>query len=369
MLTGDSTRRQLPDSPSSAGSESLMSSRYPSSTASPMEAAPMPMMTMMEMLAGFQVSQALYVVALLDIATSLDAGPMPLADLASRSASHPDALRRLVRTLAPMGVFTVDNDTVATTALGATLSRNHPRSAYYMARFWMETHYQPFTELANTVRTGDCGATRFLGKPFFDWISESKGRVEVQNAAFAEVTAGIRTATFVEYSLPEGEVVADIGAANASVLVSLVRDDVDRRGIAFDLPEIVPGAVDFIAHEGLADRIDVVAGDFFSVVPTADIYILSYILHDWDDESAHRILNTVTNAAKPGARLVIVEGVMPADDTPHPLRVIDLTMLCMHTGRERTAAEFERLLDDTGFTVDRIVSTPSPFSIIEATMR
>jgi hypothetical protein len=326
-------------------------------------------MAMVEMLAGFQVSQALYAVAILDVATLLDAGPLPLAELATRAGAHPDALRRLVRALAPMGVFTTDGDTVATTALGATLSRNNPGSAYYAARYWMETHYQPFTELANTVRTGECGATRFLGKPFFDWIGESPDRAKVQTRAFAEVTAGIRIGTFIDYSLPEGDVVADIGGANGSVLVDLIKDEIDRHGIVFDRPEIVPAAHDLIAREGLAHRVEIIAGDFFAEVPAADIYILSYILHDWDDDAAARILETVATAANPGARLIIIEGVVPPDDVPHPLRVVDLTMLCMLTGREREAGEFKSLLDSSGFTIDRIVTTPSPFSVIEATLR
>jgi O-methyltransferase domain/Dimerisation domain len=357
------------DTTSSANSTSTTPLQGAPNTSANVAIATPPTVAMVDMLAGFQVSQALYAVAMLDIATLLDAGPLPLAELAARAAAHPDALRRLVRALAPMGVFTTDGDTVATTALGATLSRNNPGSAYYVARYWVETHYQPFTELANTVRTGECGATRFLGKPFFDWIVESSDRVEVQNGAFAEITTGMRNGTFIDYSLPEGDIVADIGGANGSVLVTLIKDEIDRRGIVFDLPEIVPAARDLIAREGLTDRIEIIAGDFFAEVPAADIYILSYILHDWDDESARRILDTVATAANPGARLIIVEGVIPPDDTPHPLRVVDLTMLCMLTGREREAGEFVSLLDSGGFTIDRIVPTPSPFSIIEATMR
>jgi carbamate kinase len=97
--------------------------------------------------------------------------------------------------------------------------------------------------------------------------------------------------------------------------------------------------------------------------------VLSYILHDWDDESCLRILRTIKNVAAPGARLVVVEAVIPPDDTPHLAKLTDLTMLVMLTGRERTAGEYEKLLADGGFTMDRIVPSPTPYSFIEAILR
>ena len=114
---------------------------------------------------------------------------------------------------------------------------------------------------------------------------------------------------------------------------------------------------------------EVVAGDVFAAVPTADIYLLGYILHDWDDESSHRILRAIAAAAAPGARILIVEGVVPPGDQPHLTKAIDLTMLGMVTGKERSEQEYRELLDSAGFALDRVVATPSPFSILEATMR
>jgi hypothetical protein len=143
----------------------------------------------------------------------------------------------------------------------------------------------------------------------------------------------------------------------------------DRRGIVFDLPNIVPSAHKTLADHGLAGRVDVQAGDFFDSVPTADVYVLSSVLHDWDDEPCLQVLRTIRNAAAPGARLVVAESVIPPGDTPHPFKLIDLTMLVLSGGRERTAGEFDNLLDAAGITMDRIVPTPTPFSFIEATIR
>jgi hypothetical protein len=187
----------------------------------------------------------------------------------------------------------------------------------------------------------------------------------------AEVTSSLRTSMFDGYQLPAGRMVADIGGADGSVLVELLSrdDDPDRRGIVFDQPNITPTAEETVAAAGLAERVDVVAGDFFAAVPTADIYILGYILHDWDDESSRRILRTIATAAAPGARILIVEGVVPPGDQPHLTKAIDLTMLGMVTGKERSEREYRELLDSAGITLDRVVVTPSPFSILEATLR
>lgn len=155
---------------------------------------------------------------------------------------------------------------------------------------------------------------------------------------------------FDGYRLPEGTVVADIGGADGSMMVRLLADDPGRRGIVFDQPEVVAAAEKNLVDHNLADRVQAVAGDFFQSVPAADVYIVSYILHDWNDEDCRRILRNIASAANPGARLVIIEAILPPGDEPHPAKVIDLTMLAMNNGRERTAAEYTALLDSAGFT-------------------
>jgi O-methyltransferase domain len=144
---------------------------------------------------------------------------------------------------------------------------------------------------------------------------------------------------------------------------------VTRTGAASSSTCRMSDAHELLRGHGLADRVEVFGGDFFDAVPAADVYVLSYILHDWDDASSGKILGSIARAASPGARLVVIEAVLPEGDAPHLAKMIDLTMLAMLTGRERTAQEYEALLGDAGFTVDRIVPTPSPFSVIEATLR
>lgn len=324
---------------------------------------------MIQMLAGFQISQALYVVAKLGLSTKLADGPQTIEQLATATGAKPDALRRITRTLAPLGIFRTDGERIEATPLGLTLAEGQPGSLRDIALYWMETHYAPYGELLRTAMTGESAGTHYYGKPFLAWVASSPAMAEIQTRAMASVTAGPRAGMFDGYSLPEGNVVADIGGADGSMLCQLLAGEPGRRGIVFDLPEIVPAARKVLASHGLAGRVGIQSGDFFESVPEADVYVLSYILHDWDDESCLRILRAIRNAAAPGARLVVVETVIPPGDTPHLAKLIDLTMLVMLTGRERTAGEYETLLAGGGFTMDRIVPSPTPYSFIEATLR
>lgn len=332
-----------------------------------------PAATMFQYLGGFQVSQAVYVVAKLGVATILEQeGSHSLGNLAERVGAHPEALSRLVRTLAPLGLFgTGPGDQVTITPLGAVLSEKHPQSVHGIACTLMETHYLPFSELLHSVRTGTPGAQKYLGQPFLSWMSAEPGRAAQFSGAMAEVTSSLRTGMFDNYRLPAGHTTADIGGADGSILIELLNrdDDTSRRGIVFDQPNVTPTAERALAAAGLTDRVSVIAGDFFTAVPTADIYLLGYILHDWDDESSLRILATIAQAASPGARLLVVEGVVPDGDEPHLTKSVDLTMLGMLTGKERSAREYHELLHTAGYTVDRVVATPGPFSVIEATLR
>lgn len=322
--------------------------------------------SMTGLLGGFMVSQALYAAAKLDVLTHLDDGPLPSTELAARTGADPDALRRLVRALAPAGVFSTDGDVVAATALGATLSRHHPQSVYELACFWMETSYLPFSEFSHTLQTGEPGAVRYLGMPYVDWVTGDPQRAAQLGRTFAAIGAGLRPGFFDDYTLPSGHVVADIGGADGSNLIELLRRHPDRRGIVLDLPDVVPGARAAASCAGLVDRVEVVAGDFFVEVPAADVYLLSTVLHDWDDARCRTILSRVAAAARPGAWLLVIEGLVAEGDGPDPTKLSDLVMLGIAGGRERTAAEFTELLEPAGFAVRRVVPSGGPYSVIEA---
>ncbi|MGW6740716.1 methyltransferase [Streptomyces sp. NPDC055025] len=328
-----------------------------------------PAVQMQNLLTGFEVSQALYVIAELDVATALLNGPRSVEDLAGHVRADRDALARIIRFLTPFGVFRNTPEGVAVTDLGRTLADGPADSVRGLARYWMETHYAPFSGLLHTARTGETGAVEVLGKPLFDWVSESPRLTALQNSAMAGGGRAVRGNLLDVYQIPQGQTIADIGGADGSLLSELLAKDPSRQGIVFDLPGVVAKADDLLEAAGLSDRTQVVAGDFFQqAVPAADVYIMSVVLHDWDTPSAIRILRNIAKVAAPGTKLVLVETVLPNDDGPHYAKMLDLTMLAMLGGRERTEEEWHALLAESGFWLDQIVSGSGIVSAIEATV-
>src|SRR3954447_26102601 len=263
-----------------------------------------PPVRMVQLLAGFQVSQALYCVAELGVSTALLEGPRTVDDLAGAVGASPPALRRLLRDLAGLGLFTAAGpDTWAVTPLGATLAEDTPGSVRDLSLTWMQTHYAPFGRLLDTVRTGTPAATLHYGRPYFDWLSADPAQVRRFTGAMADLTAGVKAGAVAGYTVPGGRTIADIGGADGALLQAVLAGDPDppRRGPLVHLPHVVPAARDRLAGSGLEDRVDVVAGDFFEAVPAADAYLLSMILHDWDDEACGRLLGRIAEAASPGA--------------------------------------------------------------------
>jgi O-methyltransferase domain/Dimerisation domain len=330
-----------------------------------------PPVQMVQMLAGFQVSQALYVAAKLDLGKVLRAGPRSPAELAAETGADAGSLRRIMRTLASVGLYAeVEPEVYATTALGDTLASGAPGSVRDLAITWMETHYAPFARLLDGVRSGECAATLHYGRPFFQWLSGDGEQMARFTGAMADLTNGIKVHALDGYRLPDGELTCDVGGADGSVLAAILVADPDttRRGIVFDLPGVVPAAHERLAAMGLAERVSTVGGDFFEAVPTADIYLLSMVLHDWDDVQARRLLSSIAASARPGARVVALELMLPEGGEPHMAKMIDLTMLGMLTGRERTMLEHADLLHSAGFRVDSVRDTATPMTIIEATL-
>jgi hypothetical protein len=323
---------------------------------------------MHQLLCGFEVSQALYVVAELGVATALLEGPRRIEVLAKQVDADADALKRLIRFLAALGVFTTDGDDVGVTELGRTLADDLAGSMRAVARYLMQTHYAPFSELLHTVRTGDVAASRYFGEPFFDWITARPELAELQNAAMAGFTTGGRGDLLDRLEFPEGETIADIGGSDGTLLADILPRLPGRRGIVFDLPGVVTAAASTLAAAGLSNRATALAGNFMKSVPTADIYVLSAVLHDWDDASAVQILRTIADAATAGVHLILIELIVPDGDAPHAAKVIDFTMMAMLGGRERTEEQWRRVLAAGGFTLDRITAGSGMYTAIEATL-
>jgi hypothetical protein len=332
--------------------------------------APPPAIQMIQMLAGFQVSQALYVAAKLGVADELVAGPVPVEHLASRLDADPAALGRLLRTLSSIGVFTqVESDVFGSTPLGDTLATSTPGSMRDLALMWTETHYLPFSELLHTVRTGVPAATHYYGRPFFDWLADDPAQVKRFTGAMGNLTAGVKAGAVASFDFSDIRRVVDIGGADGALVAQILAGHPEASAVVFDLPHVVDGAATTAKSLPVSDRIELVGGDFFVDVPAGgDTYLLSMILHDWDDEHAARILANIRTAA-PDARVLAFELVAPAGDEPHMAKMIDLTMLGMLTGRERDERELHRLFQSAGYEIERFAPTPTPMTVVVARPR
>jgi O-methyltransferase domain len=207
------------------------------------------------------------------------------------------------------------------------------------------------------------------GEPFFAWLSNHPDQVATFSEAMANLSDGIKVGALANLDASGVGTLVDVGGADGTLLAIVVSRSPSTKGVLFDLPHVVSGAAKTLADRGVADRVDVVGGDFFGQLPKGDAYMLAHILHDWADDEAEQILRNVAAASGSGARLLLVEFVLPPGDEPHMAKMIDLTMLGMLTGRERSEADWHALLDRAGFDSVTIEMTATPISLIHASVR
>jgi hypothetical protein len=325
---------------------------------------------MVLLLGGFRISQALYAAAALGVADQLVAGPAPVAVLAERTGAHAASLHRLLRTLASVGVFTEPEPGVfALNPLGQMLTSSQPGSMRDLAIMFMETHYAPFGELTHTIRTGQPAAEHYYGEPFFAWLSHHPEQASRFTGAMANLTGAFKTTAIASLPLEGTHTVVDVGGADGSVLAAILAAHPQMRGVLFDLPHVITDAPQALAKHDVEDRAECIGGDFLESVPAGgDTYLLSLVLHDWPDQQAARILANTAAAGGSGARLLVLDFVMPPGDIPHLSKISDLNMLTMMGGKERTGPEWRELLEGARFTGIQIHQTGTPFSVIQATV-
>ncbi|MFI8280903.1 methyltransferase [Streptomyces sp. NPDC085929] len=325
---------------------------------------------MMRLLRGFQVSQALYVLAKCRLPDRLVDGPLPMPEAAAVLGLDEDALRRVIRVAVAVGALTLERDerVVALTPLGATLATQPATSVRQVALMLMETQYVPFGGLWDTMQHGRPTPEAVLGMPFFDWLATQQDGAATFTAAMAEMTHTMRYPAVAALDLDGVDHLVDVGGADGTVLAALAGRYPQLRGTVFDLPHVVASAADVLRSHSVANRIGTVGGDFFVSVPAdADCYLLANVLHDWGDEEARRILRVVHDAAPPGGRLLLIELVLGVGTARLYTSLMDLTMLTLFGGRERTEAEWRMLLTSVGFRFGAIRPTGGPFCVLEAT--
>ena len=332
-------------------------------------AAPPPEGALLQMITGKWVTKAIGVVARYDIATMLKDGPRNCHELAIQADVHPSALYRVLRALASIGVFTeTEPRHFALTPIGELLRSDRPDSMRDFAIMVNDDwHWQTWGAFDEVVRTGETAVSGVLGYDnIFDFFADEREPGERFDAAMTSLTAALVAAVSKAYDFSGIKRIVDIGGGHGGLLTAILNSHPDLHGVVFDLPHVVAGAHEALAKAGLAARCDAVGGDFFESVPGgADAYIMSHIIHDWDDERSITILSNIHHAMEPGGRVLVVDCVIPLGNEPHPGKWLDLEMLTLPGGMERTEAEFRSLFEAAGFHLERIVPTESPECIVE----
>ena len=329
---------------------------------------PPPPVQLLQLMNGYWITQSIAVAAELGVADRIADGHATADELAEATGTDAPSLRRLLRALAMIGVLTEEPDgRFGLTEVGAFLRQDVPGSLRALARMrGSEWQWSAWRQLGHSVRTGETAFDHVHGKSMFDHFAESKEDAAVFNEAMISHASQMHTAVAAAYEFPAEGTVVDVGAGHGTLVAAILEAHPGMRAVVFDMPQVVSGARAWLTDRGFGGRCDFAAGDFFEAVPRgADVYALSHIVHDWDDDRAIRLLRRCHESMPPDARLAVCEMVVPAGAEPHFSKLLDLEMLVNTGGRERTLDEYERLYAEAGFELTRVIPTPTPVSVIE----
>jgi ubiquinone/menaquinone biosynthesis C-methylase UbiE len=321
---------------------------------------------LLQFLTGYWVSQAVMAAAKLGIADLVKDQPQTVDELAKATGTHAQSLHRLLRGLASVGIFAADDQgRFGLTEMARCLIEG-PMSQRAVALMLSGEHYASWGELLYSVQTGKPAFDKIYGKPIFDWLTEHPDEAKIFDAAMTGFH-GEETQRIIDaYDFSQFGTVVDIGGGNGSVLTPLLQRNKNVHGILFDLANVIERARPQLASAGIADRCDAVAGDFFkAIVPGGDAYFMRHIIHDWTDEQCTTILRNIRKVIPPHGKLLVCEMVIPPGNEPHVGKLLDLNMLVIPGGRERTAEEYDTLFAGAGFKLERIVPTKSTVSVVE----
>ena len=329
-----------------------------------------PSVQLMRLLDGFVTTQLLYVAARLGVADVLREGPRLGSEIAAAVGADPSALTRVLRGLVVEEVLAEDDEgRFSMTAVGVCLP-----SLRGAAVVRGELYYSSAAALLDAVvHGGPTPFERVYGQRFFDHLGSHPDHEAAFHASMADRAAQEAADVVGVFDFAGCRRVVDVGGGRGVLLAAILRSVEGASGVLLDRDAAIPEARAHMAAASLEHRVECVAGDFFDVVPPdGDTYVLSRVIHDWDDADAARILSACRRAMPSGSRLLIVEAILPrrARDRPAAIRM-DLHMLLLLGARERTEDEFRRLLALSGFEVERVVLTRSPtgLGVIEATLR
>jgi hypothetical protein len=327
---------------------------------------------MLELLLGAWLAQTITAAADLGVADALEDGPLHLDELAAEVGADPDALRSTLRALISKGIFAQCADgRDRLTPLTDLLRSNAPISVAALARgIGTPQHREHWSVLTEAIRTGGTQVPVLRGKSFFEDLVEQPDFSAVFHEAMVGLSAYLDEPLVEAYDFTQYRTIVDIAGGHGRFLAAVLAMAPHSKGVLFDLPHVVAKATPLLEKLSVAQRVRVAEGSFFEQVPFGgDAYVLKQVVHDWPDDMAAQILRNVRNAAPTGAALILVETVIPEGDCEFIGKITDTEMFVVNNGRERTAREYRRLLDETGFQLIRIYDTSTDFSVIEAHAR
>jgi len=322
---------------------------------------------MMELIARGLLVQAVAVAAQVGIPDLVADGPRPAEDIAAAVAADGDALTRLLRVLAGLGILTRDAEgRYGPTPLSRAIE-TRPGTVRDFALLVGEFTWEPWGHLVDSVRTGGSAFASLHGVGLFQHLQRDPADRARFQAWMSAQSAMQIPALLDAYDFGRFPTVVDVGGGHGGLLAAVLRAHPGVRGVLYDLPETVDGAEPLRAQD-VAPRARIVGGDFFRAVPEGgDCYVLKLIVHDWGDERAGAILGSVRSAIPDDGTLLVVEHLLPSTDGFHQALFLDLNMLVLlGSGRERTPEEYEALLGRSGFRLEQVLPTASPLAILEA---
>lgn len=323
-----------------------------------------PFATVIQMAGGYCLPRCLHVVADLGVADALDETPRTASDLAASVGAYPDALGRVLRLLAAHGVFEMQGgDTFGHSPASRLLKTDHPQSMRAFARmFGLPIFWATFEALEHSVRTGLPAASEVFPEGFWEYLAQRPEEGRVFNAAMGAKAHGAVAGILSSYDFSGFSMIGDIGGGSGHLLRAILDAEPNVKGVLFELPHVIEEA------SGISSkRLTLQAGDFFrDDLPSCDAYLLMEIIHDWADEESIAILKAVRQAAPPHAKLLLIETIIPGDPGPDWSKMLDIHMLALLGGRQRTRQEYEALLARSGFVLQREIDTGAGISILEA---
>lgn len=327
-----------------------------------------------ELVHGFEFSCSLFAMVRLGIADILAKGPKKVEELAKQSHTDLSALRRLINFMTPLGVMENKNEEVNLTETGKFLVSNHPESlACEVAMFAGEEMYQAWGNILYSLQTGSPAFDKIYGRSMFEYFKDNKDTAARFHAGWQEITI-VTVKEFVKvYKFSDQDSILDVGSGYGVFLCTIFKENPKlRKGALYDLPVSLEGAPIVIKNHGLENKISVIPGDAKKSVPTSyNVYLLKSVIHLCDDEQSIQILRNCAEALENNAKILIIERIVPVNiEIPinkelHWGRVIDMTMLVMADGKERTKQELSILCEKSGLRVTKTIELPSGLSVIE----